>query len=321
MKRIILKLLITVLFIATPPTVLAQGPDKPEAGLSGNLQGGAYILQTDSRFYSDDTNRHVDDIDKPADTHEEIAGLASIYLHYQFEGGTAVYVGNPMEPGEDFVLSAGVSQPMGKSTLDVAAAWLPSNEVWKNPYQVVNARVKTDADVYGLHVQLQEVAGSPWEILYNIDRIDIEDDEIGDLENDLKRSGLTHELGAKYTLSLQKGLSFSPEISTTYGDIDGRSNAYREIKIGAQLKCIRPPWVFIGLVSGFHRQYQKTHPLFGKTLHESTIFTYAQAMRLNLFGMENLFASLGAGYAKSDANLDFFDSQTVLGLASVGINF
>jgi hypothetical protein len=205
MKHSILKLLIIILLIVTPVTVYAQGSGGSESGFSGSLQGGAYILQTDSRFYTDDTNRHADDLDKSADTHEEIAGLASIYLHYQFEGGTAIYVGNPMEPGEDFVLSAGVSQPMGKSTLDVAVAWLPSNEVWKNPYQVVNARVKTDADVYGLHVQLQEVAGSPWEVLYNIDRIDIEDDEIGDLEDDLKRSGLTHEIGAKYTLSPARG--------------------------------------------------------------------------------------------------------------------
>jgi len=226
-----------------------------------------------------------------------------------------------MEPGEDFVLTAGLSQSVGKSTLDVAVTWLPSNEVWKNPYQAVDARVQTDADVYGLNIQLQEVAGSPWEVLYNINRIDIEDDEIGDLENDLKRSGLTHEIGAKYTLSLQQGVSLSPELSYTYGDIEGRSNAYHEIKIGAQLKCVQPPWMFIGLVSGSHRQYQEIHPLFDKTLHESTIFTFAQLMRLNLFGMENLFASLGAGYARSDANLDFFDSQTVLGIAGVGINF
>jgi hypothetical protein len=42
-------------------------------------------------------------------------------------------------------------------------------------------------------------------------------------------------------------------------------------------------------------------------------------MRLNLF--EDLFASFVAGYIWSDANIDFFDSQTVVGLASVGLNF
>jgi hypothetical protein len=61
--------------------------------------------------------------------------------------------------------------------------------------------------------------------------------------------------------------------------------------------------------------------LFGKTRHESGITTFAQVMRLNLFNVERLFASFGAGYVWSNANIDFFDSQTVIGLASVGINF
>ena len=321
MKRIILKLLIIIICILTPLSTQAQEAKDTEPGISGSLQGGAYILQTDSRFYAEHTNRRLDDLDGPCETEEEIAGLASLSLRYQFEGGTALYAGNPLEVGKDLVLAAGVSLPTANSTLDVAVTWLPSNEVWKNPYQTVDSRITTDADVYGLRVQLQEAGGSPWEMTYRINRIDIEDDEIGDIENDLKRSGLTHEIGAKYTISRQHGVSISPELSYTYADIEGRSNAYQEIKAGAQLNCTRPPWVFIGLISVFHRPYQETHPLFDKTLRESGMFAFAQAMRLNLLGKENLFASLGAGYALSDANIDFFDSKTVLGIASLGVKF
>ena len=102
MKHSILKLLITILLIVTPLTVYAQDSGGSESGLSGSLQGGAYFLKTNSQFYVEDTNRSTDNLDGPADTHEEIAGLASIYLHYQFEGGTAIYAGNPMEPGRGF---------------------------------------------------------------------------------------------------------------------------------------------------------------------------------------------------------------------------
>jgi hypothetical protein len=86
------------------------------------------------------------------------------------------------------------------------------------------------------------------------------------------------------------------------------------------LKRAQPPWVLIGLVSGLHNQYQQTHSLFDKTRQESGMFTFAQVMRLNLFGVERLFTSFAAGYSWSDANIDFFDSQAVIGLASVGIN-
>ncbi len=321
MKHILPRLLLTVLFIATPLTIHAQGPDDSKSGLSGRLQGGAVFVQTDSQLFTEDTNRRTDNLDGPADTQEEILGLAAVYLRYQFEGGTAVYAGNPLEVGEGLALAAGVSQPMGASTLDVAVTWLPIKEVWKNPYQTSSARDKTDVDAYGLRVQMQQVAGSPWEVIYNIGRIDIEDDEIGDFEDDLKRSGWIHELGVKYTLPLQPGISLSPELSYSYGDIEGRSNSYHGIKLGAMLQHVRQPWVLIGLISGFHHQYQKTHPLFDKTRKESGITTFTQVMRLNLFGVERLFASFGAGYIWSDANIDFFDSQTVIGLVSVGINF
>ena len=310
-----------VLFVATSLTAHAQGPDGAEPGFSGRLQCGAFFMQTDSQLSAEGTNRRTDGLDGPADTHEIISGLASVFLHYQFKGGSAIYAGNPLEVGEGFALAAGVSRPMGAGTLDVAMIWLPIQEVWKNPYQTGSARVKTDVDAYGLRVQLQEVAGTPWEVTYNIGRIDIEDDEIGDLEDDLKRSGWTHELGVQYTLPLKPYVSLSPELSCTYGDIEGRSNSYHGIKLGVQVQRVRPPWVLIGLMSGFHHQYQKTHPLFDKTRQESGITTFAQVMRLNLFGMERLFASFGAGYVRSHANIDFFNSQTVIGLGSVGINF
>lgn len=321
MKHSILKILITILLIVTPLTVYAQGSGGSERGFSGSLQGGAYILLTDSQLYAEDTNKDTDNLDGPADGHEEIEGLASIYLRYQFEGGTAIYAGNPLEVGQDLALSAGVSQPIGNTTLDVAATWIPINEVWKNPYQTFDSRVTTDMDAYGLRVKLQEIAGSAWEGIYNLDRIEVDNDEIGDLETDLKRDGWTHELGVKYTLPLDKGFSLRPECSISYGDIEGRSNSYLGVNGGVLLQHARSSWVLTGKVSGFFNQYQKTHPLFDKTRQESGVMALAQAVRLNLFGVEPLFASFVAGYAMSDANIDFFDSQTVLGIASVGINF
>ncbi len=72
-----------------------------------------------------------------------------------------------------------------------------------------------------MRVKLQEIEGSAWEGIYNLDRIDIDNDEIGDLEKDLRRDGWAHELGVKYTLSLDKGFSLRPELSFSYGDIEG----------------------------------------------------------------------------------------------------
>ncbi len=172
-----------------------------------------------------------------------------------------------------------------------------------------------------MRVKLQEIEGSAWEGIYNLNRIDIDNDEIGDLEKDLKRDGWAHELGVKYTLSFDKGFNLRPELSFSYGDIEGRSNSYLGVNGGVLLQYVRSSWVLTGRLTGFYNQYQKTHPLFDKPRQESGAMALVQAVRMNFFGVEPLFASFVAGYVWSDANIDFFDSQTVLGLASVGINF
>jgi hypothetical protein len=321
MKCNLKSLLFFVLVIIAPQAVIAKDLGNSEPGFSGRLQAGTVFVQTDSQLLATDSDSINFTLEGPADKYDEVSPIASIYLNYKFEGGTSIYAGNPLQVGEELNLAVGVKQPIGDSTLNVALTWLPVKELWKNPYQTVRSRQKSDANVYGLRFKVLDIGGSPWEANYSIDHIAIENDEIGDLENDLKRDGLVHELGVKYTLQLQKGVILRPELNYIYGDIKGQSNSYHGFNIGAKLQKVLPSWVLIWQVSGFHNQYQKTHPLFAETRQESGISTFAQVMRLNLFGVEELFASFMAGYIWSDANIDFFDSQTVVGLASVGISF
>ncbi len=325
MTRYPLAVLWILLLAALAPTIsqtaLAQEPGASDAGLSGRLQGGAFYLQTDSQLSTNGSNRRTDDLNGPADTHDTLSGLAAIYLKYQFESGTALYAGNPLEAGEGIAVSAGVSQPIGNSLLDLSIIWSPIEEVWENPYQTGSARDETEVDAYGVKLEWQEIGGSPWEISYRIDRFDVADDVIGDLEADLERDGWTHELGLSYTLSLTPGLSLEPRLSYTFADKAGRSNTYHGVEAGVLLQRARPPWILIGVISGAFHQYQETHPLFDETRQEGLLTTFAQVMRLNLFGLPRLFASAGAGYIRSDSNIDFFDSGTLIGLASVGFQF
>jgi hypothetical protein len=241
-------------------------------------------------------------------------------LRYQFESGTALYAGNPLEAGKGFGVSAGVSQPIRGSVLDVSVNWQPLEEVWENPYQTGSAREETAVDAYGLKVEWQEVGGTPFQISYGIGRYDVEGDLIGDLEEDLKRDGWTHELGAQYTLPLAPGTMLKPHLKYAYADMEGRSNRYHGVEAGGLIQRARPPWVLVGFLSGAYHHYPEDHPLFDKARKDGLLTLFAQVMRLNLFGDPRLFASLGAGYIRSDSNIDFFDSQTVLGLVSVGIN-
>ncbi len=322
MKTFLVNSIIAIFINVLPLTVLAQNDSGSTPGFSGRFQAGGLIIETDSQLSTQNRNRRIDDLNGPADTQQESIALVSAYVRYQFESGTAVYAGNPLEAGEGLSLVAGVSQPIGDAgTVDLSVNWLPIEEVWKNPYQTGSARDETDLEAYGLKIEWQEIGGGPWELNYKIDRFDVDDDEIGEIEDDLKRGGWTHEAGVKYNLTLSPGTSVKPELSFTYSDKEGASNSYQGVKVGAILQHARPPWVFIGVASGAFNQYQETHPLFGKTRHESVVTAVVQVMRQNLFGRPNLFASLLGGCVWSDANIDFFDSRTVLGMASVGIQF
>ena len=300
----------------------AQGPGAPQPGFSGKLQAGGLFLQTDSQLSTHGSNRHTGDLDGAANPHQLISGLAALSLRYQFESGTAIYAGNPLEAGEGLSLAAGVSQPLGGTgTLDLSISWLPIEDVWENPYLVNSARDETGVDAYGFKAELQGIGGSPWEVGYKIDRFDVEDDVIGDLEPDLERDGWTHDLGVKYTIELSPGISIKPELAYIYAHKEGASNSYHGAKAGALLVRARPPWVLAGVLQGAHHRYLETHPLFDKTREETVATVFGQVMRLNLFGYERLFASLMGGYVWSDSNIDFFDSRTFLALATVGINF
>lgn len=310
---------LTIILIAG--VSFAQNPEEDTSGFSGRIQAGGLFLQTDSQLSTDGSSRRVDDLDRPADTHKAVIALASVYLRYQFENGTALYAGNPLEVGEGLSLAAGVTQPTGAGTLDVAVTWLPIEEVWKDPYQTSGARDQTDVDVYGLKIEWQRIGGSPWELNYRIDRVDVDNDVIGDIESDLERDGWIHQVGLKYNLDLQPGTSLKPGMAVSVADMDGASNRYHGVQVETLLQRARPPWILIGVLQGALHRYQETHPLFDKTRRDTQVTTFAQIMRLGLFGYPRLFATVAGGYVWSQSNIDFFDSRTLLGLASVGINF
>ncbi len=312
---------IVIYYILMPFLVLAETADDEEGKFSARLQAGAYYLQTDSQLYVSDDNAQNNNLNNSAETYDEFQALASLYLEYRFKNGTTLYAGNPLEIDKDLALSAGVIQPLGKSSLDVSLVWTPIDEVWANPYQVGTARTETDMDALGLRVKFQQIAGSPWEGYYHLDSTTIKDDEIGNLDRDLRRSGYAHALGLKYTFALNESFSIRPEAGYAYGDLDGASNSYQGFQLGALVNYQHQFWMVSGQVFGICNQYDKVHSIFGETRDETGFVAMAQVTRMNLFKNKYLFANCMAGYASTDANIDFFDQQTALCLLSLGINY
>jgi hypothetical protein len=91
------------------PRILATRSPVSQAG----FRAAPFFYKQTASCQPQTVNSRTNNLGGPADTHDEISGLASIYLRYQFEGGTSAYVGNPLEVGEGLALAAGGEPTLG----------------------------------------------------------------------------------------------------------------------------------------------------------------------------------------------------------------
>ena len=73
----------------------------------------------------------------------------------------------------------------------------------------------------------------------------------------------------------------------------------------------------LGVEAGWTR-YQAEHPLFGERRMERTLGGSALVTLPGLFVVPGVFANLVATYGVRDANLDFFDARTAVGIVALG---
>ncbi|UCD79176.1 MAG: DUF2860 family protein, partial [Desulfobacterales bacterium] len=138
----------------------------------------------------------------------------------------------------------------------------------------------------------------------------------------LKRDGDQHSAEILYRFNFEKRHQLAPAFTYSYDDRDG--GAMKNDAYNFQLTYLYlgdPISLNLNALIGW-ADYDKRNPIFGKTREDDnyglqgTLY-YKNPWGWSLFGSKPMNFYIGAAYAKTDANIDFYDQEAILTTAGV----
>lgn len=243
------------------------------------------------------------------------------FRYFLNESKTQLYFGTPTD-GENYEIGAGVVQSLSKiGNLTAIVATSARAEEWKNPYQVNVAREKTDLSETSLKLKLAHVGTTPFNVSYVNKTVRLEDDEIGEFSSDLKRDGSVNYLDFSYDVSINRTNRITPGITLEKADLEGKANSYDKTKINLQYLRFSQTAILIAKGSFSNASFGGSHPLYDETRNETGVRLGIAARLPNLFDVNSLHSNLGLAGEWVDSNIDFFDSQTIEMVLTLGYTF
>lgn len=294
---------------------LKEGPRR----FSGQIQAGVgYVNSTDQ--LDTDADKRLDGLSSNADRFNNVLPLLLFDLRYTFSpSGRQIYFSTPRESGGPPGLSLGTVLPFkDDSKLDISVIGKPFGEVWKDPYLATEKRADTDKATYGAKLVYSEILGTLTKVSYSLTYTDVADDEIGKRFDTLERDGWLHRARFEYAFDLGAGMSISPGLEFSLGNFDGDANSYKGSELKMELRKFSPDYQFIWLAGIGLYDYDKTHPIYDKTREDITFSAFGLFTLSNMFGKENIFCSLIAGYQHRNSNIEFLDADTFLSGLTIG---
>lgn len=288
----------------------AQAEDPQAAtGFHGDLMIGGMWSSTDSRLAAGDTNHRIDSLDDDGKTESEWNPMAMGSLSYTTSFGTRFFLTG------DGGFSAGFGQELeGIGSVSLAAVY-QQGEIWKDPYLTGVDREETDEVRLGGRVNLEHIMGTGFNFGYVLTDVAVDNDAIGKKERLLQREGTVHNVTAGYDVPLGESNTLTPQVQYEAGDLDGASNSYDKWGGGLTHTFTNDFLLVTTTVSAGKAEYDHRHPVFDKTRDEATYGISSTVSWLNPLGFTDFVASATVSCARTDANIDFFDStDTMFGL-------
>ncbi len=287
-----------------------------DAAFNGDISLGVIAIDSGNNLNPSSSKRIIADLDTAAD--RELSTLPVLLPNLSYSPDTASNVNYflstrpPVEEVGGFALGLGVGFSFDQvADIDVAILLAPFGEVWENPYLVGTPRDDTDNSKYGVYTTFDKIFATGLEITLAYYHDDVDNDEIGDLFAELERDGQAFIGIAGYSFRLAESLALTPKFQYIYGDYDGDASTYDRytFKLGGRYSY--GLWSIMPEISYGHTEYDETHPIFGKTRDEDKISFDIIVQYREPFGYENFAVSALAGYSEGDANIEFFDTESM----------
>lgn len=190
-------------------------------------------------------------------------------------------------------------------------------DTWENPFLTGSARGKTSMDILISGVDYQAM---DWlKVGYKYTTQDISTETT---HEDDKRSGDIHTISATVPYKLAQNLMSKNTLKYELGSFDGKGNDYNAVGLATSLdfKVLENTKVSTKLYYE-HFMFSDNINYFNEERDENEYGLSIMARQGKLFGYQDLFGFVRAGYEKYDSNIDFYDySQYKAGLG-IGYQF
>jgi hypothetical protein len=245
---------------------------------------------------------------------------------------TQFYLGNQEADALSFDLETTLKTHLGvrqeisgiaRVEFSLSASSIPL-DVWKDPYVVDEKRGDTERTASGLHITIDEIFDTPFELGWSSVEVEIDDERSGEAlglsgpeQRSLEREGQVYNLELSYDWKINERHRLAPTLAWIDHDLDGA--AMSEDGVGLVLKHLytKNRWMLVSRVFYQDLESDDSNPIFDQQGDADLLGAAFTAFYSKPFGLQNWSANATVAYQDKDSNIDFYDST--FGLVSFGM--
>jgi hypothetical protein len=288
-----------------------------------SVELGIFLIEQANNLNTWSSNKRIENLASEPQGHSRLLPIVLFDLNLRYAKGNFLYLKTPIVELESSGIALGTEYQLSndRGALDLSVSYLPFDEKWRNPYLTGVDRQDTDVTRFGIKLAWKEILNTGLDVDLRAETIDVQDDEIGELFDTLRRDGNTYTVSVSYAFTLTQSVHLKPELSFRRGNLDGESNSYDGysaslILIYAKRRYMLMPRLFFGV-----RNYKETHPLFDNKRDDDSWGAVLMATYFSPLDLKDYFVRGFLGYATTNSNIAFFDTEGKFAGVTFGYSF
>jgi hypothetical protein len=312
-------IILTVLTTAIALSAHAFKP-QPKAGFSGSASFGATYKATDDALDVNDKLEDIDSVNSAPDMESSTSPIIAANIQYYMpESKTKIFFGMPEQKPSPEIKFGFEKEFTGGSALETSLLFLPMANVWENPY--ASGRESTKDNAFGASIAYKNIAATGMDIELKAIKHDIEDDEIGDLYDEMQRDGVDVSIKTN-RIHHTKYFNYDPYIEYTQRNRDGEAESSKSYGAGVMFsKKVYNKNMLMFNLSYEYSKFDEENPIYSKTRKDTETALFMMYMVNNPFGWKNKYISIVTGIKERESNINFYDAQSNMVGATFGVRF
>jgi hypothetical protein len=288
-----------------------------------SIELGILSIEQANNLNTWSSNKRIENLASEPQSHSRVLPIVLFDLNLRYGKGNFLYLKTPILELESSGIALGTEYQLNnnRGALDLSVSYSPFDEQWKNPYLTGVDRQDTDVTRFAIKLAWKEILNTGLDVDLSAQTIDVQDDEIGELFDTLRRDGTAYAVSVSYAFTLTQSVRLKPELGFRRGNLDGESNSYDGYSaslmlIYAKRRYMLMPRLFYGV-----RDYEETHPLFDNKRDDDSWGAVLMATYFSPFDLKDYFVRGFLGYAQTNSNIAFFDTEGKFAGVTFGYSF